>query len=439
MKTTFIALTLAALALLMTTGNSAESITVKLTPDRNKIVKTKDAEVSIKLGLQSKEAKTKRRAPINLALVLDRSGSMAGAKLEKAKQAACVAIDQLGEKDTLSVVAYDHTAELLIEPQKVVNKSHLKSMIREMREGGSTALYAGVELGAEQVRSFLSGENVNRVILLSDGLANVGPGSPSDLAELGSKLRGEGIQVTTIGLGDDYNEDLMVALAEASAANYYYVQDTEKLPGIFAEELGHLQNILARNLRVIIELPEGVEGIEVIGEPDIRFKNRRAEISLPELYGSQNRSFLVRARVSSPQGKKMEVAQAKLEYNDIESGKDKRQVTRAAVEITTDKAESDKSMNAVVAKEAAVVYNRTAREEALKLADQGNKDEAAAVLRKQAVVLQSLPAAARSPELEKEAAHLSSVAEEVEQKGGFDKRARKLFQYDNYKQKNQKK
>ncbi|MDZ4743923.1 MAG: VWA domain-containing protein [Verrucomicrobiota bacterium] len=438
MKTIFIAITMAALALCLTTGKSEEIITVKLTPDRNKIVKTKDAEVLIKLELKGREASRKRRTPVNLALVLDRSGSMAGPKLEKAKQAACVAIDQLSEKDTISVVIYDDLSNLLIPPQKVKDKSHLKSLVREITDGGSTALYAGVEMGAQQVNKFFAKENVNRVFLLSDGIANVGPSSPAELARLGRNLREQGIQVTTIGLGDDYNEDLMVSLAEASAANYYYVQDTEKLPGIFAEELGKIQNILARNLRVIIVLPEGVEGIEVVGEPDIRFTNRRAEIILPEVYGSQNRSFLVRARVVNASGGKMDVAQANIDYKDEESGKDKKQQILASIEMTENQKESDASLNVEVAQEAALVQNRVVREEALKLADSGKKAEAVLKLKEQSQAISNLPAAARTPKLDQERDSLSAVADEVEAKDGFDKRSRKAFQYENYKQKNQK-
>src|SRR6202008_1808042 len=104
--------------------------------------------------------------------------------------------------------------DLLIPPERVGGRDHredLKARIHRIQPGGSTALHAGVVLGAKQVRRFFENERVNRVILLSDGLANGGPSSPSDLSRLGRERRGDGIAVSTVGLGDDYNEDLMTA------------------------------------------------------------------------------------------------------------------------------------------------------------------------------------------------------------------------------------
>ena len=146
-------------------------------------------------------------------------------------------------------------------------------------------------LGAKQVRRYFEKERVNRVILLSDGIANVGPSSTSALAGLGRELRGDGIAVSAVGLGDDYNEDLMTALAEASNANYYYVKDAEKLPGIFAQESGVARSLLARNIVIRIQAPDGVRLKEIVGRPDITCGDRMVEIKMPELFGSEKRRF----------------------------------------------------------------------------------------------------------------------------------------------------
>src|SRR5262249_37947209 len=152
--------------------------------------------------IEARRPERGRRAPMNLAVALDRSGSMQGAKIEKARQAACVAIDQLGDDDLFSLVIYDNETELLVPPERVGGSRHreeLKSTIARIRPRGGTALHAGVPLAAGQVRRNLDKERVNRVILLSDGLANVGPSRASDLATLGRQLREDGIGVTTIG------------------------------------------------------------------------------------------------------------------------------------------------------------------------------------------------------------------------------------------------
>ena len=138
------------------------------------------------------------RAPGNIAIVLDRSGSMQGEKIERAKEAALLAIDMLDERDIVSVLSYSDTVQVMVPATRVSDRHAIRSMIRRVQADGNTALFAGVSRGAREVRKFLDRDRVNRVILLSDGLANVGPGSPGALGDLGASLKREGISVTTI-------------------------------------------------------------------------------------------------------------------------------------------------------------------------------------------------------------------------------------------------
>src|SRR3954453_4443684 len=279
----------AALAL-RAAASPAPDVTLRVTPERDFIYRLGPREMIVQVEIEARKNDEARRSPMNLCIVLDRSGSMEGAKIEKARQAAAMAVDKLGDDDIFSLVTYDSETDLLIPPERIGGTDHredLKARIHRIQPGGSTALHAGVVLGAKQVRLFFEKERVNRIILLSDGLANVGPSSPSDLARLGRELRGDGIAVSTIGLGDDYNEDLMTALAEASNANYYYVKDAEKLPGSVAQELGAARSLLARSLVIRIEAPEGVHLKEIVGRPDITCGDRVAEISMPELFGAE--------------------------------------------------------------------------------------------------------------------------------------------------------
>ena len=290
-------LSLAAALAQAASASAASDLTLRVMPDREFVYRPGPREVIVQVEVEGRKSDDARRAPMNLAIVLDRSGSMEGAKLEKARQAAALAVDKLGDDDIFSLVTYDNDTDLLIAPERVGGRDHreeLKARIHRIQAGGSTALHAGVVLGAKQVRRFFEKERVNRVILLSDGIANVGPSSTSALAGLGRELRSDGITVSTIGLGDDYNEDLMTALAEASNANYYYVKDAEKLPGIFAEELGAARSLLARSIVIRIDAPEGVRLKEIIGRPDIVCGDRVVEIKMPELFGSEKRRFLVR-------------------------------------------------------------------------------------------------------------------------------------------------
>jgi Ca-activated chloride channel family protein len=416
---------------------ASESVRFKITPEHEFISNRKDTEVTLKLSLEGLECKSERRTPVNLAIVLDRSGSMRGAKLEKARQAAGIVLEQLGRNDVFSLVTYHTRAAVLIPPQHVRNAARLNRKIESIHSGGSTALYAGVKLGARQLKEFFDEENINRVILLSDGLANVGPRTPDALAKLGTRLANDGIHVSTIGLGDDYNEDLMVALAEASAANYYYVKDAEKLPGIFEEELGYIRNILARNIEIVIDLPEDVVGIEVLGHPEIKFRGNRAAITLSELYALQTRDFLVRCRITESGDRDLKVAAIQLAYRDEQSGKQQQSESSVSVKRTGDRKRVGESQNREVSEQIAVTNNVVAREQALKLADEGRNEEAAAALRRQAGVNAAAGKQYGNEMLKDEADALEDAARQLESEGEFSPGARKAFQYKSYEQKKQ--
>ena len=293
-------------------------------------------------------------------------------------------------------------------------------------------------LGAKQVRRFFEKERVNRVILLSDGLANVGPSSTSDLARLGRELRGDGIAVSTIGLGDDYNEDLMTALAEASNANYYYVKDAEKLPGIFAQELGSARSLLARTIVIRIEAPDGVHLKEIIGQPDFDCHDRTAEIKIPELFGSEKRRFLVRCLAEGKTADALEAAVVELNYATVKGDSAPAQKQAAKIAFTDDEKKADSSVRAEVAREHSVVQNRLAKEMAVKLADEGKAKDAAAVLRKQAAKNAAAPAQMQVPGVAEENRKLEEAASEMDANGNIAKARRKSMQYENYADKYQK-
>src|SRR5580765_3035234 len=169
-------------------ASPAPDVTLRVTPERDYIYRLGPRELIVQVEVEARKNDDGKRSPMNLAIVLDRSGSMEGAKLEKARQAAAMAVDKLNDDDIFSLVTYDDQTDLLIPPERVGGRDHreeIKAKIHRIQAGGSTALHAGVTLGAKQVRRLFEKERVNRVILLSDGIANVGPSSTSDLARLG--------------------------------------------------------------------------------------------------------------------------------------------------------------------------------------------------------------------------------------------------------------
>ncbi len=187
-----------ALALSSNIFASQASLSAGLT--KSVIEADKKQLVHLKVGLTGFMLEGERkRVPVNVALVIDRSGSMAGEKLERAKEAAIAALERLNADDIVSVVLFDETVDVLIPATKLTDKESVRAAIRTVVVRGGTALFAGVSKGAAEVRKFHDKGRINRVILLTDGQANVGPSSPSEIGSLGESLRKENISVTTLG------------------------------------------------------------------------------------------------------------------------------------------------------------------------------------------------------------------------------------------------
>lgn len=351
-------------------------VRVKSTVDRPLLPRqTDDRNVVIKIEVEGAERiRQSDRMPLNLAIVLDRSGSMSGAKLEQAKQAAMMLVDQLDRDDVLSLVVYETEVDVLLHSGRLGDRSReIKNRIRSIQTGGSTALYAGVECGGRELEEFLSDDRINRVILLSDGIANVGPSSNRDIANLGQRLARRGGSVTTIGLGDDYNETLMTALAEASDANYYYVADVEKLPEVFENELGELKSIVARNIEIEIYCPKGVRPQRFLGRPE-KLESQQGSVVLSTLSSQQTREVYLECAIDKDRfGDISEIAEVVVRYNDpSEKGKSEIEKMPIVVGYTDDVKLADASVDKAVKAEAVVFANAEETEKAIRLADSGD-------------------------------------------------------------------
>jgi Ca-activated chloride channel family protein len=360
---------------------------------------------------------------------------MSGGKIEKARQGAMELVEHLAPGDIFSFISYSDRAEVVFAAQQVEDKEVIKRRIERVHAGGSTALYAGVNLGAAEVKKNLSSKRINRVILLSDGLANVGPSSTKDLRRLGNALSEQGVSVTTIGVGDDYNEDLMSGLAEASDANYYYVKDTEKLPEIFAKELGELTTLAARDIRIEIICPNGVRPMEFIGRPE-KFEGQRGSVRLSNLTAGQDRYVFLRCMVPDGQA---EVAKVNVNYLDeINGGKAEALNGGVRVRFTKDGEAVDKSVRADVVAQKELLATAVDKDEALVAADAGKWQDAAQRLSGRATSLNEAAKNA-SPEVQ------SQIRQEVDnlrrrsselQNGQYDASTRKTLQSESWSYRN---
>ena len=415
-----------------------QTLRLQLLPERDYLLSGSPQEVVVKIDLTAAgQRKQLKRPPLNLAVVLDRSGSMSGPKIEKARQAAMGLVDQLAPGDYFSLIAYSDYAEVLVPAQQVEDKEAIKARIAALQPGGSTALHAGVQLGASQLQTHFSRRRINRVMLLSDGLANVGPSSPQELRRLGRSLSEKGVAVTTIGVGDDYNEDLMAGLAEASDANYYYVKDTEKLPQIFAKELGELMTVAARGVRIEIICPDGVRPIGLIGRPEL-FNGQKATVQLSQLALEQNRYLFLRCLVTRSQP---EIAEVNVRYTDeLNGGSEQVLNERVRVSFTEDQAVVTRSERAEIIAQKELMQAAVAKDTALAQADAGHHKQGSVILNQQAAALdiqyQNAPAYLQS-QIRQEADNLRFRANQLDN-NQYDAGVRKSLQSESWTIRNSK-
>ncbi|MFC1853503.1 VWA domain-containing protein [candidate division CSSED10-310 bacterium] len=257
------------------------------------------------------------RSPVNI--VIDKSGSMSGTKIEKAKEAAIMAIERLSSQDIISLIVYDSTVNVLIPATKVVDMTYIKNKIRQITPGGYTALFAGVSKGATELRKFIAAERVNRIILLSDGLANVGPQTPQALGDLGNSLSKEGISVTTIGLGTGYNEDLMTKLASKSDGNHYFAEQARDLAGVFNNEFGSALAVVAQNIKAEITCMLGIKPLRLLGREG-EINGQHVVVSINQLYGDHEKFIVLEVEIGpTTVNKYRKVATVNVYYNNMRS------------------------------------------------------------------------------------------------------------------------
>jgi len=220
------------------------------------------------------------RTPIDLALVLDRSGSMRGQPLEAAKMAAHDAVDLLEEGDRLAIVVYDDQVDVLVPTTLVDDRATLHTAIDRIDLGGSTALHAGWTEGAAQLVDLLDPARTARVVLLTDGQANQGVVDPHEIAADVARMAAHGVATSAIGLGRSFNEDLLARVADAGGGRFAHAETPVELEGVMAAELIGIDATVARRVRARFHA-DGVAGeiVDMLND----FIVDGDELALPDL------------------------------------------------------------------------------------------------------------------------------------------------------------
>jgi Ca-activated chloride channel family protein len=312
-----------------------------------------------------------------------------GAKMANAKRGAIEVVERLNSDDILALVVYDSSPRVAIPAQRVRDKGALMEMISSIEPGGRTALYGGVWMGADEVRGHIAWEYENRIILLSDGLANVGPSSTEELAHLGDMLGEDDITITTIGVGTDYNEDLMTALADRSGGNAYFASTSSELPRIFSEEIGEAMTVAAKDVRIRVYCTEGVRPISILGRGG-EISGRSMSVAIGKIYSKNDKFALFEVQVpGEPSGQMFDVADVSVEYEDPHTNQKLSDSRRVTIAYHEDEKVVAEKINKPVVKQVALTKTSDLKQRAVKLADRGDYAGAASLIKKSAFELEN--------------------------------------------------
>jgi Ca-activated chloride channel family protein len=320
-------------------------------------------------------------SPMNLAIVIDRSGSMKGDRIANAMTAAVGAIERLRDGDSVTVVAFDSSAQVVIPPTRVssATRGSMEAAVRNIRLGGDTCISCGMqEAMAQLANTSLSGDRVNRMILLSDGATNSGIKDVPGLRAMANRMTGKGVTISTIGVDVDFDEKVMAALAAEGNGRHYFVANPSGLPAVFSQEFDDILSSVAKEAELSIELAPGVEVAEVF---DRSFRREGSKIIVPfgTFSAKQEKTVLMKLRVPADRDGAQPVADVKLAYRDLVKKSDGSCGGNLSLAIRSDGTEQ-RELDPFVA--ARVERSRTAQTltEVNKLFESGRTDEARAKL-----------------------------------------------------------
>lgn len=397
--------------------------------------------VYLRLALHTPKRERPSRNPVNMAIVLDRSGSMAAeGKMEHARAAVGALVDQLRPNDILSLVVYDDVVDVLRPASRVGSSSgEITSLLREVYPRGWTNLGAGMNEGFAQARANIKREYTNRVVLLSDGLANQGITAPDRLADIARRYRTRGISLSTIGVGLEYDENLLVALSENGGGNYYYLESARNLASVLRQEFERLSSVVAQNAVIEIRLGRGVALHDVIG-CGFEQKGGDLRIAVGDLYGDDTREIIVELDVPRGTGS-FTIAEGRLTSDWSADGGTISSSFASEVRYNRDAGKVERERDLNVQGRADIAVSTRTVDQAMEEYDRGNTEQASDLLAGARAGLLASPAVAQpgaaGEALREQANRLNAYADTLKDERSDARRVKKGIQFDNYKTRKQ--
>ncbi len=400
------------------------------------VVPSRGGRAFLQISLTAPRGGASGRKPVNLCVVLDRSGSMGEeGKIVNAKAALDALIDRLSPGDIFSLVIYDDVVDVLRPAGCAGDRRALHDLVEGIQPRGWTNLGGGMLQGFEEAERYAGEEYVNRVVLLSDGLANRGITDPRELRAVARKFRNRSISLTTMGVGYDYNENLMTGLAADGGGNYYFIESPRNLASMFSREFDMLGRVVAQNAVIELTLGPGVGVIDVVGS-EFTVRDGCLRIPVGDVYAGCAREFTIEIDVPPGRGT-LTVARGDLRYEPVRDRVSVSPLDGVTVRYSDDAAEIERHRDFETQARADVAVSTRGVERALDALDRGKGEAAIEEIAKTRRLLQASPAAAAG------SVSLGAIREQDAKLGAYEARlkdgpssqqkVKKSIQYDNYK------
>lgn len=282
---------------------------------------TSKSKLKLLIDIEADRKAPAVRPPLNLALAIDRSASMQESqKLDNVKSAAKFILEKLKEDDFISIIDFGSEVNVLVPAQKVTAPADIISRIETIRPKGATNLYGALSQSKTEINKNRNDRMVNRIILLSDGEATEGETSDEKLTELGRSLRVEKIAVTTLGVGEDYDEVILSAISQESGGNHYFIRNPEQISGIFLEEINSLLSLVARDVELKIIFSPWVTIEQLNQRYKISISGNTASIKLDDMDKGRKQPIIIALELTPQRPSKAKLADVKLTYKLAASG-----------------------------------------------------------------------------------------------------------------------
>jgi hypothetical protein len=342
--------------------------------DYSKVRFDQDNDMVLLTGLKAPSVNSDDRQPLNLVAVLDISGSMMGDKIERMKKTTQILIDHLTEQDKLGIVIFstNFTKLASCETMTSARKEELKNRVSTLQATMQTNISGAMLMGFEILN--IGDNTTNRVLLLTDGLPNVGEASHPGLVQLVGN-RPDRTSLTTFGFGTDHNPELLQSMASAGGGNYYYIKNADQINTAFAQELGGLVSCFAQNIKIEVKFKPGVKDVDLLNDAwEWEYDEEKLTVRLPDLFAEETKNILAKVSIekrTSALPREVTIADVKVSFTNLTTKKSEVIEDKVKLEFVK-QGEESKERDAEIVKIEAKLQAVKAQKQAVEMATAGN-------------------------------------------------------------------